>query len=308
ERVPRAPEFAHAWVRLGLVSSWRGAYPAAEDAFRRVLAIQPNEARIWSELSGAVNKQGRGAEAEQLARQAIQLEPTNAMHWLALGNALATDYRWSEAAAALKQSLAMNPHDAAVWNNLGNAQLKLGQMQSAEAAFQRSLALAPGNVGASSNYAFLLCQLGRREEAAGLLQVAIAPNPKVPQAWRLLADVWQEMAEWGLAETAYRRALQLSPHDSMAQFQLARALRSKRCYTQAEQTVRDLLSREPQHAGTLALLGSVLSSQGRSNESMPLLRRAVEISPGDSRHGRLLTVMQYDEAVTPEQLLADHRE
>ncbi len=308
ELVQRVPQFANAWVRFGLVSSWRGDYPAAEDAFRRVIAIQPNDARIWSELSAAVNRQGRGAEAEQLARQAIALEPGNAAYWSALANALATDYRWAEAAGALQQSLALQPQDAAAWNNLGNAQLKLGQMQVAEAAFQRSLALAPGNLGASSNYAFLLCQLGRRDEAARLLQGPIVTDPRLPQAWRVVGDVWQEMTEWGLAEAAYRRALELSPTDSSAQFQLARALRSKRCYTAAEQAVRELLSREPEHADALALLGAVLSSQGRSHESMPLLRRAVEIAPGDDRHGRLLTVMQYDESVTAEQLLADHRQ
>src|ERR1044071_6090120 len=68
--VQRAPQYANAWVRLRLISSWRGNYPAAEEAFRRLIAIQPNEARIWSELSTAVCKQGRGAEAEQLARHA----------------------------------------------------------------------------------------------------------------------------------------------------------------------------------------------------------------------------------------------
>src|SRR5205809_586121 len=86
----------------------------------------------------------------------------------------------------------------------------------------------------------------------------IIAGQRLPQAWRLVGDVWQEMMEWGLAEAAYRRALELSPHDSQAQFQLARALRSKRCYTEAEQTVRDLLNREPQHADALALLGAIL--------------------------------------------------
>lgn len=305
--VQREPQYANAWVRLGLVSSWRGAYPAAEEAFRRVLAIQPNEARIWSELSTAVCKQGRGAEAEQLARQAIALEPGNAAHWSALGNALAADYRWPEAAGALQQSLALQPQDAAVWNNFANAQLKLRQMEIAETAFQRSLALAPGNIGASSNYAFLLCQLGRQGEAARMLEAAIVRDPRVPQAWTVLGNVWQEMAEWGLAEAAYRRALELSPQDSTAKFQLARALRSKRCYSEAECVARDLLAQEPRHADALALLGAILSTQGGSSESMPYLRRAVEIAPGDDRHGRLLTVMQYDEAVTPEQLLIEHQ-
>jgi protein O-GlcNAc transferase len=306
--VQRAPQYANGWVRLGLVSSWRGDYAAAEEAFRRVIAIQPNEARIWSELSTAVCKQGRGAEAEQLARQAVALEPGNAAHWSVLGNALAADYRWTEAAGALQQSLALQPQDAAVWNNYGSAQLKLGQMQIAETAFQRSLAAAPGNVGASSNYAFLLCQLGRRDEASQVLEATIVRDPRVSRAWSLLGNVWQEMAEWGLAEAAYRRALALSPQDWGVQFQLGRALRSKRCYTQAEQAVSDLLTREPRNADALALLGEILSTQGRSHESMPLLRRAAEIAPGDDRHGRLLTVMQYDEAVTPEQILVDHQD
>src|SRR5262245_20108633 len=306
--VQRAPQMANAWIRLGLGSSWRGAYPVAEEAFRRVIALQPNEARIWTELSTVVNKQGRGAEAERLARQAIKLELNNSAHWSTLANALSTDHRWSEAAASLQQSLALNPNDAAVWNNFANAQLKLGQMQAAEAAFQRSLALAPGNVGAASNYAFLLCQLGRREEAARLLQSAFIPDPRVAQAWCLIGKIWHEMAEWSLAEAAYRRAVELSPHDTNARCQLARAQRSKRSYTEAEQTVRDLLNHQPQDADALALLGEILSFQGRANESMPLLRRAVEIAPSDARYGRLLTVMQYDEAVTPEQVLAAHRE
>jgi len=148
--VQRAPQYANAWVRLGLVSSWRGAYAAAEDAFRRVIALQHRMSRGFGASSAPPSTSRAAArKPSSFARQAIKLDPQQRGALVEPGkcpfhrSALVRSCR-----GVCSSRWPSIRHDPAVWNNFGNAQLKLGQMQAAEASFQRSLALAPGNVGA----------------------------------------------------------------------------------------------------------------------------------------------------------------
>jgi predicted O-linked N-acetylglucosamine transferase (SPINDLY family) len=308
EFLKASPDAADAWFALGVVFMRREMFAAAEDALGRGLAVQPHNAAIWNELSTAHNKQGKGAEAEDAARRAIALDASNGAYWSSLGAALYTEQRWPETIEALRRSLAIAPQNAAVWNNLGSAEMKLGRLEAAQEALGHAMALAPGHMGSISNFVYLLCRQGRREEASQWLRQQLALDPQLPEAWILQGQLWEMMAEWGLAAAAYRRALELAPRHRAAKYQLARMLRSQRLPSAAEETVRELLAEEPGHADAWALLAELLSTQGRSEAGLPFLQRAVQLAPNDDRHARLLVGLQYAEDASPERLLAAHRE
>jgi protein O-GlcNAc transferase len=308
ELLSQVPDNVNAWMRLGLALSRRKNSPAAEEAFSRAAAMQSTDPRIWNELSIAINRQGRGADAADCARRALALDANSADYWASLGNALAKDWRLSEAAEAFQQSLSLQRSQAAVWNNLGDVQAKQGQHVAALGSIQSAIQLAPGSLEPVANFAFVLCQAGEREEAARFLEQHVVVNPSLPENWVVLGELWQRMIQWPLAEAAFRRALTIAPQHTKAQFQLARVLRDRRQFVAAEQLLQPLLKREPQHADAWALLGQVIAAQGRANESVPYLQRAIDIGPSQEHSARLLMTLQYEEGITGERLLAAHRQ
>lgn len=303
-----APSSGVAWFRLGLLLLDRQAYAEAESALRQALVHEPHAAVIWCQLGLAVQRQGLAVEAEDAVRRALALEPTHPAHWNALGSVLYDQRRHDAACEAHRQSLAIDPRNPTVWNDLGIAEQARSHFAEAEQAFQNSLALAAGHPGALVNYAFLLCQQGQQDRAFQLLQPMIVRDPSSSSGWLMLGEIFEAMVQSKLAATAYRRAWELAPHEAQAGFRLAKMLQSNHQLTEAERVLRAHLTRFPEQADSVALLGEVLMRQCRTAEGLKLAERAVRLSPDPHRHSRLLLELQYDDDISPERLLAAHRD
>jgi tetratricopeptide (TPR) repeat protein len=83
----------------------------------------------------------------------------------------------------------------------------------AEAALKRALACA-ADPDAMLELADLLCLQGGLEAAMALVDAAVATAPLHEGAWRFAASLHFDMAEWGRAGRAARRALVLTPADA----------------------------------------------------------------------------------------------
>ncbi len=279
----------------------------AEQFTRQALAAQPGAAGLWNELGVILRQQGRDQEAVVAARQAVLLDPGAAVLWANLGNAHFQVQHWAEAIAAYQQALAREPHDVNAWNNLASAQIKSNAFIDAQRTLEYALTLAPAHPGVVPNYAYCLCRQSRQEDAARWLEQRLGMNPLVAEAWVKLGEVWQMMGEIALAISSYSRALSIEPHHSTAQYQLARMLRQQRRLTEAETATRQLLASHTQHADGWALLGELMSVQGRTQEALALAQHAVEIGPNDDRDARLLMLLQYSDEIGSETLLAAHQ-
>jgi hypothetical protein len=84
------------------------------------------------------------------------------------------------------------------------------------------------------------------------------------------------------AELHLRRAIALRPQMAVAYYNLGIALQAQRRYAEAEAAYREYTRRAPNVPEGAAALGLLLLAQGRSDEALPILRRAVELSPGNS--------------------------
>ncbi len=70
-----APENPELWFLLGYCARLEEHYPAAVDAYRRGLKIQPNSARGMAGLAQTYAKMGRDAEAEELLKRVVDANP-----------------------------------------------------------------------------------------------------------------------------------------------------------------------------------------------------------------------------------------
>jgi predicted O-linked N-acetylglucosamine transferase (SPINDLY family) len=228
--------------------------------------------------------------------------------WVQQGGVLFGQQRWREASAALSQAVSLDPANAAAWRLLGAAEQSAGEMAAAQQAFERALALAPDDLESQIRYAFLLSLRGRPDGAIAILQGVVSRAPQLGLAWWILGHALGLADHLTQAIAATERAVELSPGQADSLLQLADLLFKHHRLIEAEHYARRLITEHPQYADGWSLLGYVLRAEWRHAESLAALERAVALQANPHHLSKLLTGMQYAEGMTPERLLAAHRE
>jgi tetratricopeptide (TPR) repeat protein len=150
--VTEYPDAAEGWLLLGRLRVVQKECPAAEQALRRVLAIDPTSVNGCVQLGAALLCQERYAEAAEVFQKAIHYKPDlDAAHF-----------------------------------NLGYALAREGQGEAAIHSFREAIRCNPGFVDAYITLADLLSQVGQKAEAIACLRRAQDLNPSDDRARFLL--------------------------------------------------------------------------------------------------------------------------
>ncbi len=120
-----------------------GRIADAEQAYRELLAEQPNLKPVWVECFELLRSQGRREDALRLAEGARAQFGDVAFPLALKGAALIELERYREALATLEQALDLDPDLAMVWHELGYAAYRLGDRNRALLALDRAFALEP---------------------------------------------------------------------------------------------------------------------------------------------------------------------
>jgi len=193
----------------------------AADAYRRLLAINPNIPEATAELAGLMSSQGDTTGAEELLRERLETAPgdTNA------------------AAVLIRTLLARDEIDVAetearklVEITEGNAlaQLQLGRVMSAKdspeeaiAAYKETLKDNPNSVNALREMTALLIRENRAAEMLDFLQQHRAQHPEVTEARFLEGAAHASVGDADAAREAYRDFLTEEPSSPRAYIGLA---------------------------------------------------------------------------------------
>jgi predicted Zn-dependent protease len=119
---------------------------------------------------------------------------------------------------------------------------------------------------------------GRSREARAPLAEAVALDPSLAGAWRLLGDIELIGGDVAAAQAAYDRLLRAVVPDARLR-EPTLALAEGRL-ADAERQLRQLLTREPSNAAAGHVLGEVLARQGRIAAAESLLAHVVSLAPG----------------------------
>lgn len=137
----------------GMTAFQRGNFEGARDAFRRVLAAEPNNLLALVNLGAAESRLGRAAEAENLLKRSLQIKVDNPTAWLNLAIVYLGRDEPVRALAAAAQAVACGPEDPVAHNYLGVAAGRCQWSDAATAELRRAIELKPDYADAHFNLA-----------------------------------------------------------------------------------------------------------------------------------------------------------
>ena len=165
----------------------RGELAAAQAAYERVLAAQPEQGDASHFLGVLMHQRGRNDEALLLIRRAAELLPGHAVIQNNLGNVLQDLGDMRGAVVAYRAAVAADSNNAMAHYNLGIALEQHLQLDAAIDAYRSAVMLNPRDVDAQKNLAHALRRVGRQTEASVALGAWLDLEPNNPVAEHLLA-------------------------------------------------------------------------------------------------------------------------
>ena len=187
EKEGRAAEAGQAFVesfksyhRTHAAKTLQASGKAAVEVCRRVVEIDPRDAKAWINLGAALGQAEQPDEEIDAYCKAIKLAPKYAEAWYNLGVAQARREEDVEAIQAYKQALLLAPKFAKAWFNLGVLQGKLGNPHEKIRSYRKAVEADPNFGEAWHNLGVILSAVGKQEEGTAVFQRARKLlNPKL---------------------------------------------------------------------------------------------------------------------------------
>ena len=136
-----ASEKETAWFVLGAIYERQKKYDEAEQEFRKVLEVNPNNAETLNYYGYMLADRGlRLEEATALIKRAVATEATNGAYLDSLGWAYYKQNRLAEAEESLRKAMDRSGHDPTILDHYGDIEAKLGHSERAAALWEKALA------------------------------------------------------------------------------------------------------------------------------------------------------------------------
>jgi Flp pilus assembly protein TadD len=128
------------WFLLGAIYERQKLFDRAEEQFKKVLAVNPNNGQVlnyYGYMLGDLDT--RLDEAEELVRRALKDDPFNGAYLDSLGWIYFKQNKLADAEATLRMAEERESHDATIHSHLGDVYAKSGRGEKAAAEYEKSL-------------------------------------------------------------------------------------------------------------------------------------------------------------------------
>jgi tetratricopeptide (TPR) repeat protein len=201
------PDFAEAWSDLGSARKRLLDDDGALTAFRRAVALSPEDAVAQYRLGAALLDTGAVHEAAEHLEAAVRLDPKNQSALNALQRALRRDGQAARAEAVKKQLAdVIRERDEAdqkmvaafELNNRGAELEKAGDIRGALEKYRAALELLPEHAGIRTNVAVALLKLGNWHEGISQMREALQRDPGDTKLQKALEDAIAQAKAHGI--------------------------------------------------------------------------------------------------------------
>ena len=206
---PDEPDALHL---LSLIACRKGHYDVAERRVRRAIAVMSRApAEFYDTLGGVLVAQGKAAEAVPFYQQALAFAPGRADTHKSLGSTLCSLGRAPEAAAHFEEALRLSPDDCTAYSNMGTVFLDRREPEKAARYFERAIELDPCCAEAWCNLGHALSEQGDQSRAIICLEKALAIQPNLAAAYDNMGCTYHRLGRMTEGLRCLEKALELAP-------------------------------------------------------------------------------------------------
>jgi Tfp pilus assembly protein PilF len=262
---------AYSFLRAGMANERTGNYPAAVEAYKRGLEVQPDNVELLNAMGFALFQQGESGKAVVALERALEVDP---QHWKAHNNMALASIDLGElemAEAHYRESLAIEPQPA-IYNDLGFVLERQGLPEDAAAAYRKALELDPESAAAHYNLGVSLARSGDFAEAEPHLLAAVEKNPNSQSYAGLGFVLWKQGRE-DEAVASLETAIEADPQNAAAYAALGKILIEQEKLEEAADTYRRLVENQPSAAAHQEL-AQILVRLGREKEAQREMAKA----------------------------------
>ena len=217
----------------------------------------------------------------------LKLHPKSALLANLLAVALGAQGKTEQALAGFQHASRLDPFYAEAFLNAGREHERLGQAEAALRSYRAAIARAPGNEPALHANVVMLNLASLPGRALRYAERLVAEHPKSVQGWVGLGNTLTLMRDYVGAEVALSKAVTLSRGKSAeALMLLAQAVSHQGRDDQALDFLDRALAQKPDYSMALHRKATILQMLGRFKDADPLFRRALELAPTDGEMWR----------------------
>lgn len=246
-------------------------------------ATEASQPVSWSrkqmEKALAHHQAGRLKEAEEYYRQVLRLEPQEADANNLLGVLLFQSKRAPEGLGYLSTATKVKPTEAMFFYNYAIALRAAGKADEAAGAFAKCVELNPEHADAQLALADYFLKRKRFDEAIGVLQKFVNLKPMEASGFKKLGDALHAKKNHKEAAKIYRRACDLSPKDAALQHQLGLCLQALSDTDGAIAAYRASLELKEDLAAAHNNLAIVLAEKGENDVAIEHYEKALKYNP-----------------------------
>lgn len=205
------PDDPRAHDNLGVALAETGKFDEAIAEYRKSLELNSGSSHTHNNLGTVLAEKGMLDEALQHFEKSVELNPDNASAQINLGNALSLTKKPGEALVHLRRGVELDPESASGQNDLGIALARANNLDESIAHIQKAVALASEDADYRYNLGRVLAAEANFVDALTQFEQAarLSRVPK-PEILQMLAAMYSENGRYSEAVATARRALELA--------------------------------------------------------------------------------------------------
>jgi len=210
------------YLRLGTCRMKLNDFPAAVAAFEEARKVQPEDVKTVVSLAEAYVSAGQLDKAEEAYRSLAAINPNEATTyygWIVRMYDGAGKY--DQAIEAAKKIIELNPKSELAVYNLGIMYLKLQRYDEAVGAFQQALVIKPDYASALYNIGYCYSLAKKYKESIDGFSKYTQLAPEDPLGWLNVGIGYMQLKKFEAALEPMRKSVELKPDNASAQFNLA---------------------------------------------------------------------------------------
>jgi tetratricopeptide (TPR) repeat protein len=276
---------------------------AAEQAYRRILTVQPAHFRTLGSLAMVRLQLGDPKEAHALLSQAAETADLSADAHLQLGKSFSGLGDLDRAVAQYKLALERDARCIEARLLFGKTLCSLGDFAGAASQFEDAIATDATNADAHQGLGLALQRLGQFEQAISHHEAALSFRPQLPDAHASLGDACRQLGRHEEAIAHYKQALAIHPRALDILLNLGGCYHAAAQRDAAISTFQQILITSPHLAEAHYNLGNLYLELDNWHAALFHYERAIAERPGFSEaHNNLANALQargrYQDAIT----------